>query len=104
MKTKQEYIEVQIRRKKWIWIGYTLRRVERDIVREGMKWNPAGSRRIRRSIKNMEEDPGREILRGWQDMGLIGSDGVEQLRPYVLRFRKETKSSKSWYILTEYCI
>ena len=42
--TKQETIETQIRRRKWKWIGHTLRR-QKSITKQALTWNPQGKRK-----------------------------------------------------------
>ena len=41
-RTKQERIEVTIRRRKWRWIGHTLRKPATNITRLSLEWNPQG--------------------------------------------------------------
>ena len=41
--TKQDSIEMQIRRRKWKWIGHTLRR-NQSITKQALTWNPQGRR------------------------------------------------------------
>ncbi|XP_065356147.1 uncharacterized protein LOC135950538 [Calliphora vicina] len=43
--THQEPISFEIRRRKWMWIGHTLRKPHDDIARSALDWNPQGSRR-----------------------------------------------------------
>ncbi|XP_075157756.1 uncharacterized protein LOC142231022 [Haematobia irritans] len=43
--TKQESVLLEIRRRKWMWIGHTLRKPHDDITRTALDWNPQGSRR-----------------------------------------------------------
>lgn len=40
-----ERMELMIRRRKWNWIGHTLRKPVGDIARSSLDWNPQGSRR-----------------------------------------------------------
>ncbi len=42
--TKQEPVEIQIRRRKWRWIGHTLRRNNKSIAKQALNWNPQGKR------------------------------------------------------------
>jgi hypothetical protein len=41
----QRAIEIEIRERKWKWIGHTLRRGGNEICREALDWNPQGQRR-----------------------------------------------------------
>jgi len=43
--TQQLRIEKSIMRRKWKWIGHTLRKPENNITRCVLEWNPQGSRR-----------------------------------------------------------
>jgi hypothetical protein len=43
--TKQEPITAQIRKRKWCWIGHTLRKPEGSIEKAALDWNPQGVRR-----------------------------------------------------------
>jgi hypothetical protein len=43
--TKQKTIEIQIKRRKWNWIGHTLRKEAGAIQKTVLDWNPLGYRR-----------------------------------------------------------
>lgn len=43
-RTNQEPIEITIRKRKWRWLGHTLRRNEEDVTRQSLEWNPVGKR------------------------------------------------------------
>jgi hypothetical protein len=40
--TKQPRIDLQIRKRKWGWLGHTLRKQIDDITRQALEWNPQG--------------------------------------------------------------
>jgi len=40
IRTGQEPIVTTIKRRRWKWIGHTLRKGERNIARHAMDWNP----------------------------------------------------------------
>jgi len=42
--TKQPRIDLQIRKRKWWWVGHTLRKLSDDIARQALEWNPQGKR------------------------------------------------------------
>ena len=54
--TDQEKIDVTIKRRKWQWIGHTLRRPPEDITKQSLDWNPAGKRKKRKTKDDVEED------------------------------------------------
>jgi len=43
--TQQKPIENKIKRRKWNWIGHTLRKEVRAIEKTALDWNPQGYRR-----------------------------------------------------------
>jgi len=43
-RTKQPRIDLQIRKRKWGWLGHTLRKSTDDITRQALEWNPQGKR------------------------------------------------------------
>ena len=43
-RTGQEKIEIEIRRRKWGWIGHTLRKPSNHVARQALDWNPQGQR------------------------------------------------------------
>jgi hypothetical protein len=49
--TKQEPIDIEIKRRKWRWIGHTLRKPAGDIEKDVLDWKPQGARRRRRPRK-----------------------------------------------------
>ena len=44
-RAKQEPMVIQIRRRKWRWIGHTLRKEPSNITRQALEWNPQGKRK-----------------------------------------------------------
>jgi len=43
-RTKQPRIDLQIRKRKWGWLGHTLRKPIDDITRQALEWNPQDKR------------------------------------------------------------
>ena len=43
-RAEQERIDTQIRRRKWGWIGHTLRKPTSNVTRHALRWNPQGKR------------------------------------------------------------
>ena len=50
--TKQLPIENEIKKRKWKWIGHTLRKPLETITRQAITWNPPGKRRRRGRPRN----------------------------------------------------
>ena len=65
-RTQQERIEVTIRRRKWRWIGHTLRKPATNITRLSLEWNPQGVRRKGRPKKSWR----RTIQQEYEDLGM----------------------------------
>jgi len=43
-RAKQRPIELEIRQRKWGWLGHTLRQLPGDIANTALEWNPQGAR------------------------------------------------------------
>ena len=46
--TGQEQIITEINRRKWVWIGHTLRKPVTNTTRQALSWNPQGKRKVGR--------------------------------------------------------
>jgi hypothetical protein len=55
-KTSQETIAVEIKRRKWRWIGHTLRKPDGVIEKAALEWNPQGGQETWSPKKDQEED------------------------------------------------
>ena len=60
-KTKQTPIETEIRKRKWGWIGHTLRKPASNITRQALDWNPQGKRKIGRPKQTWRRSTDAEI-------------------------------------------
>ena len=47
-RTRQAPIEIDVRKRKWGWIGHTLRKNSSNITRQALEWNPQGKRKVGR--------------------------------------------------------
>ena len=47
-KTKQVTLETEIKKRKWEWIGHTLRKPAANIPRQALYWNPQERRKVGR--------------------------------------------------------
>jgi hypothetical protein len=88
-KTSQEPIAVEIKRRKWRWIGHTLRKPDGAIEKAALEWNPQRVRKRGRPKKTWRrtiEDEAMEMerpgvkLRGWLT---TEPDGKASLMPYA---------------------
>ncbi|BFY99655.1 hypothetical protein BsWGS_02695 [Bradybaena similaris] len=55
-RTKQFPVEEEIRRRRWRWIGHTLRKPPNNITRQALKWNPQGKRKRGRPRNTWRRD------------------------------------------------
>jgi hypothetical protein len=69
--TKEKPIEIQIKRRKWNWIGHILRKEEGAIEKTTLDWNPQGYRRrgrTKRTWRRTTEDEIRNTGRSWNEV------------------------------------
>jgi hypothetical protein len=69
--TQQKPIENQIKRRKWNWIGHTLRKESGAIEKTALYWNPQGYRRRGRpkiTWRRTIEDEIRGTWRSWNEV------------------------------------
>jgi len=69
--TKQKPIEIHIKRRKWNWIGHTLRKEARAIEKTALDWNHQGyirRGRPKRTWRRTAEDEIRNIGRLWDEV------------------------------------
>jgi hypothetical protein len=74
-KTKQEKIEKQIKKRKWSWIGHTLRK-EGTVERDALDWNPQGYWRRGRPWETWR----RTVIRELEEKGKNWSEIKELAR------------------------
>ncbi|BFZ13369.1 hypothetical protein BsWGS_16408 [Bradybaena similaris] len=55
-RTNQLQVEEEIRRRRWRWIGHTLRKPPNNITRQALKWNPQGDRKRGRPRNTWRRD------------------------------------------------
>jgi hypothetical protein len=70
-KTNQLPVEEELKRRKWMWIGYTLRKPKHNITRQALQWNPQGKRGRGRPRNTWRRDLIAEMeIEGyrWQDL------------------------------------
>ena len=77
--TNQQRVCVEIGRRKWGWIGHTLRKSEQDISRQAMSWNPPGRRRQggqfstwRRTV----EKEAKQQQKVWNELAVLATNKV----------------------------
>ena len=77
-RAKQKPIELEIRHRKWGWLGHTLRRPPGDIAKAALEWNPQRTRSRgrhqtwRRTISEKIRHQGKT----WNEVNVLASNGV----------------------------
>jgi len=56
-----DLINTQIKKKKWAWIGHTLRKPSNSITRQALKWNPQDKRSRGRPRNTWRRDTESEL-------------------------------------------
>jgi len=73
----QKAIDNQIKRRKWNWIGHTLRKETGAIEKIALGWNPQGYRRRgrpKRTWQRTVDDEIRNKRRSWKEVKGIAGD------------------------------
>jgi hypothetical protein len=78
-RTGQKPLDRQIEKRKWSWIGHTLRKPSGITEKDVLDWNPQGKRRRGRPKKNwnrtVEEEAGDQGKR-WQEVKAMAKNKV----------------------------
>jgi len=72
--TGQEDINVEIRRRKFRWIGHTLRKEGGEIPKAALFWNPQGNRKRGRPRNRWRRSVMREAGRSWNELRFLAAD------------------------------
>ena len=60
-KNPEDRIKIHIRRKKWKWIGHTLRKPHNSVTKQALFWNPQGKRNRGRPKNNWRRSAEQEL-------------------------------------------
>nr|KAG5690802.1 hypothetical protein BaRGS_010983 [Batillaria attramentaria] len=88
----QEPVAKQILRRKWSWIGHTLRNPASSTTRQALTWNPQGKRKRGRPRNSWRRDTEAELYKegtNWTGVAKIAQNRVRWRRytpGEVLRF------------------
>ena len=78
-RTGQEHIPTVIARRKWAWIGHTLRIPVTDTTKQALKWNPQGKRKVGRPAKTWRRSIEEEMKKAnisWNTAEKIAANRV----------------------------
>jgi hypothetical protein len=74
--TKQEPIDIQTKKRKWRWVGHTLRKPTGAIEKDALDWNPQGARRRGRRRKTWRrtiEEEITEMGKSWREVKVLAN-------------------------------
>jgi hypothetical protein len=74
--TKQEPIDIQIKKRKWRWIGHTLRKPAGATQKDALDLNPQGAirrRRPRKTWRKTIEEEIREMGKTWSEVKALSN-------------------------------
>ena len=77
--TNQIPVEEEIRRRRWKWIGHTLRKSPDCVTRQALTWNPEGQRRRGRpknTLRREIETDMRRMNKNWIELEKKAQDRV----------------------------
>jgi len=72
--TGQEDINLEIRKRKFRWIGQTLRKEDREVPKSALLWNPQGSRNRGRPKTSWRRSVTKEVGRSWNELRFLVAD------------------------------
>lgn len=79
-RTSQDPIDFQIQKRKWSWIGHTLRQPATNITRQALKWNPQGKRKQGRPRNNWRRSVEAEMLKCGLNWGELERKAINRVK------------------------
>ncbi|VDP01220.1 unnamed protein product [Schistosoma margrebowiei] len=89
-RTNQIPVEEEIRKKRWKWIGYKLRKAPNCVTRQALIWNPQGQRKSARTKKTLRREMKIDMRKNEQEL-----DGTRKEGPG----KSEMKNAGRWPML-----
>ncbi|VDO74132.1 unnamed protein product [Schistosoma margrebowiei] len=78
-RTNQLPAEEEIRKRRWKWIGHTLRKSSNCVTRQALTWNPEGKRkrgRPKNTLRRIIEADMKTMNYNWTELERIAQDRV----------------------------
>jgi hypothetical protein len=72
--TGQGDVDLEIRQRKFGWIGHTLRKGDGEILKFTLLWNPQGSRKRGRQTNSWGRSATKEAGRSWNKLRFLAAD------------------------------
>ncbi|GFG35991.1 hypothetical protein Cfor_03572 [Coptotermes formosanus] len=78
-RTGQKPLERQIKKRKWSWIGHTLRKTPGITEKDALDWNPQGKRKRgqpKKTWRRTVEEEARDQRKRWQEVKALAKNRV----------------------------
>jgi hypothetical protein len=72
--TGQEDINLEIRKRKFRWIGHKLRKEDGEVPKAALLWNPQRSRKRGRPKTSWRRSVTKEVGRSWNELRFLAAD------------------------------
>ena len=76
----QDPVDLQMKKRKWGWLGYTLRKPAINITRQALKWNPQGKRkqgRPRTTWRRSTVQEAQQLGYSWGQLEVVAQDRMK---------------------------
>jgi hypothetical protein len=80
--TGEKPVELQIKKRKWKWIGHTIRKDQNAVERIVLDWNPQVTRKTKEDLEEVSRGRGTERRKDMERGEVVGSGQkwMEKLR------------------------
>ena len=75
-------MQIEIRKRKFRWIGHTLRKEDGEISKSALFWNPQGNRKRGRPRNSWRRSVNKEAGRSWNELRFFSSRQTEVERTH----------------------
>ena len=79
-RTDEENIEITIRRRRWRWLGHTLRKPQNHVIRQALDWNPQGKRKRGRPKETWRRTLTKEIEQSGKTWAMLKREAANRVR------------------------
>jgi hypothetical protein len=71
---RQEDVNIEVRKRKFRWIGHTLRKEDGELLKDALLWNPQGSRKRGRPKNSWRRSVNKEAGRSLNKLMFLAAD------------------------------
>ena len=73
---RPKFMNLEIRKRKFRWIGHTLRKEDGEVPKAALLWNPQGSRKRGRLKSSWRRLVTKEVGRNWDEIRFLAADRI----------------------------